>query len=72
LGRNLENNGLIALQVYEMGMPNTLFLVMLLGHYSISREVSLWDFGRNEVKEKSQRVAERLSTQALTAIGKIG
>jgi len=38
---------------------NTLFLVRLLGHYSISREVSLWDFGRNEVKEKLQRVAER-------------
>lgn len=38
---------------------NTLFLVRLLGHYSISREVSLWDFGRNAEKEKSQRVAER-------------
>jgi len=37
---------------------NTLFLVALLGHYSISKEVSLWDFGRNVEKEKSQRVAE--------------
>ena len=38
---------------------STLFLVALLGHYSISREVSLLNFGRNEEKEKLQRVAER-------------